>query len=184
MISARPSDSPSSVANCSKTRTGSSVLRTVTALARRIRLVRVAAPASATAGEETAKSGRWCSPTPKTSSPTASASSISSTSSRSRRPAPAGPPARSAKLVTPISILDSLGPVGAVARSQRLRGVERRADDDLDRAVAGAQLVVRVGARELLGEAEEAAALGALGEHAGAVAAAATARLEPHLGIR
>ena len=39
---------------------------------------------STTAGAETAKSGRWCSPTPKTSSPTWSASSISSSRSRSR----------------------------------------------------------------------------------------------------
>ena len=40
--------------------------------------------ASTTAGAETAKSGRWCSPTPNTSSPTWSASSISSSKSRIR----------------------------------------------------------------------------------------------------
>ena len=45
---------------------------------------RAAAAASTTAGAETAKSGRWCSPTPKTSSPTWSASSISSMRLRSR----------------------------------------------------------------------------------------------------
>ena len=34
----------------------------MTALVRRMRLVRAAAAASTTAGAETAKSGRWCSP--------------------------------------------------------------------------------------------------------------------------
>ena len=97
MISARPPESRSSVANCWKTRTGSSELSTETALVRRIRSVRAAAAASTTAGAETAKSGRWCSPTPKTSSPTRSASSISSTSSRTRRSG-CSPGAISAKL--------------------------------------------------------------------------------------
>ena len=54
MISARPPLSASSVANCWNTRTGSSELSTVTALVSRIALVRVAAPASATAGAEAA----------------------------------------------------------------------------------------------------------------------------------
>ena len=54
MISARPAERASSVANCCQTRIGSSELRTVTALVRRMRLVRVAAPASATAGAEEA----------------------------------------------------------------------------------------------------------------------------------
>ena len=84
MISARPPESRSSVANSWKTRTGSSELSTVTALESRIVRVRSAAAASTTAGADTAKSGRWCSPTPNTSSPTWSASSISSTRSRSR----------------------------------------------------------------------------------------------------
>ena len=84
MISARPPDSRSSVAKSWNTRTGSSELSTVTALVRRMRCVRAAAAASTTAGAETTKSGRWCSPTPKTSRPTWSASSISSMSSRSR----------------------------------------------------------------------------------------------------
>ena len=35
-----------------------------------MRFVRAAAAASTTAGAETVNSGRWCSPTPKTSSPT------------------------------------------------------------------------------------------------------------------
>jgi len=70
MISARPPEIRSRVAKSWKTRTGSSELRTVTALVRRIRRVRAAAAASTTAGEETVYSGRWCSPTPKTSSPT------------------------------------------------------------------------------------------------------------------
>ena len=63
MTSARPPESRSSVANCWKTRTGSSELRTVTALLRRMRSVRAAAAARTTAGAEDAKSGRWCSPT-------------------------------------------------------------------------------------------------------------------------
>ena len=84
MISARPPDSRSSVAKSWNTRTGSSELSTLTALVSRIRSVRSAPAASATAGAETAKSGRWCSPTPNTSRPTWSASSISSTRSRRR----------------------------------------------------------------------------------------------------
>ena len=58
MISARPPDSRSSVANSWNTRTGSSELSTDTALVRRMRSVRAAPAASATAGAETAKSGR------------------------------------------------------------------------------------------------------------------------------
>ena len=83
MISARPPDSRSSVANCWKTRTGSSELITLTALESRIRSVRSAPAASTTAGAETAKSGRWCSPMAKTSRPTWSASAISSMTLRS-----------------------------------------------------------------------------------------------------
>ena len=94
MISARPPDSRSSVAKSWKTRTGSSELSTVTALVRRILSVRSATAASTTAGEETAKSGRWCSPTPKTSRPTWSASSISSIRSRTRLAGSTLPPAR------------------------------------------------------------------------------------------
>ncbi len=84
MISARPPESRSSVLKSWKTRTGSSELSTETALVRRIDRVRAAAAPRTTAGAETVKSGRWCSPTPKTSSPTWSASSISSSRSRSR----------------------------------------------------------------------------------------------------
>ena len=58
MISARPFESRSSVANCWNTRTGSSELRTLTALVSRIVSVRSAAAASTTAGDDTAKSGR------------------------------------------------------------------------------------------------------------------------------
>ncbi len=54
MISARPALRLSRVANCSKTRTGSSELRTVTALVSRMRWVWGAAAARATAGAETA----------------------------------------------------------------------------------------------------------------------------------
>ena len=112
MISARPPESRSSVAKSWKTRTGSSELRTDTALVSRMRFVRSAAAPSTTAGEETAKSGRWCSPTPKTSSPTWSASSISSSRSRSR----------------------SCGPIASSERQLR-----ERVDPELHRAsVAGA----------------------------------------------
>ena len=54
MISARPPESRSRVAKSWKTRTGSSELRTVTALVSRIRTVRSAAAARTTAGDETA----------------------------------------------------------------------------------------------------------------------------------
>ncbi len=64
MISARPPDSRSSMAKSWYTRTGSSELRTETALVRRMRFVREAPAASATAGDELMKSGRWCSPRP------------------------------------------------------------------------------------------------------------------------
>ena len=82
---------------------GSSELSTVTALVSRIRFVRAAAAASTTAGADTANSGRWCSPTPKTSRPTSSASSISSMRSRSRCSAPICPCRVSANVKTPIS---------------------------------------------------------------------------------
>ena len=58
MISARPPEIRSSSANCWNTRTGSSELSTVTALESRIRSVRAAIAARATAGEETRKSAR------------------------------------------------------------------------------------------------------------------------------
>ncbi len=58
MISARPSESRSSVAYCWNTRTGSSEPSTVTALVRRIVRVRAAAAASTMAGADTEKSGR------------------------------------------------------------------------------------------------------------------------------
>jgi hypothetical protein len=54
MISARPPERRSSVAKLWKTRTGSSELSTVTALVRRMFLVRSAAAASTTTGAETA----------------------------------------------------------------------------------------------------------------------------------
>ncbi len=54
MISARPPERLSRVANCWNTRTGSSELSTLTALVRRMRVVSVAAAASTTAGAETA----------------------------------------------------------------------------------------------------------------------------------
>ena len=51
-------------------RTGSTALRTVTALVRRMRCVRRAAAARMTAGAESRYSRRWCSPMPNTSRPT------------------------------------------------------------------------------------------------------------------
>jgi hypothetical protein len=54
MISARPPDSRSSVAKSWKTRTGSSELKTDTALERRMFRVRAAAAPRTTAGDETA----------------------------------------------------------------------------------------------------------------------------------
>ena len=54
MISARPPDNRSSVANCWNTRTGSSLLSTLTALVSRIRDVRSAPVARITAGTEDA----------------------------------------------------------------------------------------------------------------------------------
>jgi hypothetical protein len=58
MISARPPESRSTVANSWNTRTGSSEPSTVTALdSRMFRVITAAAP-STTAGRDTAKSGR------------------------------------------------------------------------------------------------------------------------------
>src|SRR6266550_4836319 len=74
----------SSVAKFWNTRTGSAELSTVTALVRRMRLVRAAAAPRITAGAESRKSLRWCSPIPKTSKPTWSAYSICSIRFRMR----------------------------------------------------------------------------------------------------
>jgi len=57
------------IAYCWNTRTGSSVLRTETAGKSRIFDVRPAAAARTVAGDEEAKSGRWCSPRPNTIEP-------------------------------------------------------------------------------------------------------------------
>lgn len=94
MTSARPPEIRSRVAKSWKTRTGSAVLSTVTALVSRMVRVRAAAAARIGAGAEAMKSDRWCSPTPKTSSPTASASSACSIVSRMRS-AGDGPPSAS-----------------------------------------------------------------------------------------
>ena len=82
--SARPEETASSVAYCWKTRTGSSELRITTAGASRIRSVLPAMAASTTTGADDAKSGRWCSPIPYTSSPTCSATTASLITWRSR----------------------------------------------------------------------------------------------------
>ena len=111
MISARPPEIRSTVANSSNTRTGSSELSTLTALVRRIRSVCAAIAASATAGAETAKSGRWCSPTPNTSRPSSSASLASSSRFLSRCSGEIDP--TSAKVISPSSTpLDKQGRVG------------------------------------------------------------------------
>lgn len=65
MTSARPLDIASMVANRSYTRIGSSEDSTVTAVPRWMFSVAVARPARTTSGADTAKSGRWCSPTAK-----------------------------------------------------------------------------------------------------------------------
>ena len=84
MISARPADSRSIVANCSHTRTGSSEDKTVTELVSRICRVTAAAAASRIAGADPTKSLRWCSPTPNTSRPAWSAARACSMISRTR----------------------------------------------------------------------------------------------------
>ena len=82
MTSARPLESASTVAKRWKTRTGSSELSTVTPEASRIREVRVAMPASTVSGVEIEYSGRWCSPSAMTSTPSSSARTASSTTWR------------------------------------------------------------------------------------------------------
>ncbi|CAH0270048.1 hypothetical protein SRABI128_03369 [Microbacterium sp. Bi128] len=74
ITSARPFETASRVANRSYTRTGSSDESTVTAVPRWMFDVRAAAAASTISGLVTAKSLRWCSPTPKNDRPTWSAS--------------------------------------------------------------------------------------------------------------
>ena len=126
MISALPPEIESSMENCSITRSGSSVLNTVTELVRRIVVVRLAPAARRTTGAGAAKSGRWCSPIPNTSRPTWSASSISSTISGSRCAACTPPEwgLTSAKVNTPISIARSRARRGSgsavvISRTQR-----------------------------------------------------------------
>src|ERR1035437_6951520 len=72
MISARPELIRSTVAKSWETRTGSRTLSTVIALVSRIVLVRAAIAASTTAGDDTAKSWLWCSPSANTSNPSRS----------------------------------------------------------------------------------------------------------------
>ena len=73
MISARPPLTRSSEAKSWCTRTGSAVLGAVTALASRIFAVACATAARVAAGEDTAKSRLWCSPSANTSRPSSSA---------------------------------------------------------------------------------------------------------------
>src|ERR1044072_2972809 len=79
MTSARPFEIASMVEKRWNTRIGSSDDSTVTAEPSRMRLVRLWVPASTISGAETAKSARWCSPTPIASTPTSSARTASST---------------------------------------------------------------------------------------------------------
>ena len=72
-----------------------------------MRLVRPAIAASTTSGAETAKSARWCSPTPKKSTPSVSARIASSMTSRMTcawgRSWPSGPAVMSPKVSSPSS---------------------------------------------------------------------------------
>ena len=83
-------------------------MSTVTAEPSRIRLVRPAMAASTTSGADMAKSGRWCSPTPKASMPSWSASTACSITSRMtwacvlRRPS--GPAVTSPNVSSPNSM--------------------------------------------------------------------------------
>ena len=109
ITSARPLDSASRVEKRWKTRTGSSVLRTVTAVR-----ARSAGPGGDGGqddfGGAMAKSARWCSPTPKKSMPSWSASAASARTSR-RTAAwgsgwPSGSRVTSPKVSRPRSMLD------------------------------------------------------------------------------
>ena len=69
ITSARPREIASTVAKRWKTRTGSSELSTVTPEASRMREVRAAIAASTVSGVEIEYSGRWCSPSAMTTTP-------------------------------------------------------------------------------------------------------------------
>src|SRR5207237_10334535 len=96
----------------------------VTALVRRIRLVRAAAAARMIAGAESRNSARWCSPMPNTSSPTSSATSTSSRRSAMRSVVDGSLPVAgsgriAAKLSTPISITPPCNVSSAAGRNAR-----------------------------------------------------------------
>ena len=78
MTSARPEEIASIVEKRWNTRIGSSELSTVTAEPIRMCSVRAAIAARTTSGAETAKSSRWCSPTPMKSTPARSAATACS----------------------------------------------------------------------------------------------------------
>jgi hypothetical protein len=65
LISTRPPEIALAVANCWNTRTGSSVLKTLTELPSVIRVVAAAAAEIIDPGEDAGISRVWCSPTPK-----------------------------------------------------------------------------------------------------------------------
>ena len=115
MTSARPFDTASSVEKRWKTRTGSSVDSTVTAVPSRMREVRPATAASTTSGAEIAKSSRWCSPRPIESTPRESASAASTTTSRSTWSMglgrPSGPSVTSPKVSRPREMAGMTVPV-------------------------------------------------------------------------
>src|SRR6195256_248122 len=128
-ISARPCEMRSSVANCSNKRTGSTALRTATALVSRMRLVRAAAAARITAGAESRNSLRWCSPMPNTSRPTWSANSICSMRFRmwsAGRSATLASSYASAKLSIPICIVDSKRTGPRIIPMAHTNGVRKR----------------------------------------------------------
>ena len=93
-------ETASRVANRWKTRIGSSELSTVTDVPSRIREVCPAIAASTTSGALIAKSGRWCSPTPKKSSPTSSARTASATTWRIASGCGSGSPSAAERHVT------------------------------------------------------------------------------------
>jgi hypothetical protein len=80
--SIRPGAIAAAVASCWNTRTGSSVLSTVTVVDSLIRLVEAAARFTTAVGDDSGIDAVWCSPTPKKSRPTSSATLIASRTSR------------------------------------------------------------------------------------------------------
>ena len=96
-----------------------------------MRLVRPAMAASTISGADTAKSGRWCSPTPKASTPTSSASTPSSITLRMTcawdRASPSGPAVMSPKVSSPNSKFCAMGLWFSLSPRRRRSGRGSRA---------------------------------------------------------